>query len=96
MARRTVNKPTAGAVTFVLNHKRGPEYNATFLNLTGASITIQVTNENIQTATSPTFANPAAGVLTVADDTMGALTEPYEAAEITGAGTGDIHVVEAG
>ena len=96
MAQSSVSKPTASAVVFVLNQQRGPQYNATLQNLTGASITIQVTNQNIQDTAAPTFTDPAAGILTSADEAVGFLSEPYEAIEIDGAGTGTIEIVEAG
>ena len=94
--RITVEKPTAAAVKFVINHQRNAEYNASFQNLTGAAITVKVTNQNIQDTAAPTFVDPAAGVLTISDTNMGILSEPYEGAEISGAGTGTIEIVEAG
>ncbi len=96
MAQSSVNKPTADPVVFVLNQQRGPQYNATLQNFTGANITVQVTNQNIQDTTSPTFTDPAAGTLTIADEAVGFLSEPYEAIEIAGTGTGTIEIVEAG
>ena len=45
---------------FAANPRRGDTYNATIQNLSGQSITITVTNQDIQSA-SPVFDVPAAG-----------------------------------
>jgi len=81
---------------FVANTKGGSEYNATIQNLSGQSLTITVTNDNIQTAT--VFDTPAAGALVIADGAVGALTAPYDGWLLTlaGAGSGFIHINEAG
>jgi len=83
--------------SFVANSRRGPEYNATIQNLSGQSLTITVTNEDIQ-STSPTFDTPAAGALVVANGAIGVLNEPYDGWLLTlgGAGTGFINITEAG
>jgi len=97
MSLFSISKPSAGAVKSPLNHqRRGGGYKATLMNKTSATITIQITNENIETVAAPTFADPASGVLMIAVDTVGVISDPYDGVEITGAGTGTIHVVEVG
>ena len=83
--------------SFVANSKRGSDYNASIHNLSGQSLTVTVTNEDIQGA-SPTFDVPAAGALVVADGAIGELNEPYDGWLLTlgGAGTGSIHINESG
>ena len=82
---------------FAANPRRGPDYTATIQNLSNQSMTITVTNMDIQGA-SPTFDTPAAGALVIAAGAIGALTQPYRGWLFTGAGaaTGSIYIVEAG
>ncbi|MBE16554.1 MAG: hypothetical protein Unbinned6354contig1000_12 [Prokaryotic dsDNA virus sp.] len=96
MGRRTVTKPTTDPVQFVMNHKGTHSYAATILNLTGANITVTVTNQDIQSTTSPTYAAPAAGALVISANTMGSINVPYEAMNLAGTGTGTIEIVEVG
>ena len=74
MARHTVDMGGLTTKNFVSNSRRGPEYNATIQNLSGQSLTITVTNDDIQGA-SPTFDTPAAGALVVANGAVGAVSE---------------------
>ncbi len=95
--RHTITFTAETTKKFVANSRRGPEYNATIQNLSGESITITVTNEDIQ-STSPTFDTPAAGALVIADGAIGVLNEPYDGWLITAAmaATGTVIVTEAG
>jgi len=95
--RHTVTFAADTTRNFVSNSRRGPEYNSTIQNLTGESITITVTNEDIQ-STSPTFDAPAAGALVIADGAIGVLTQPYDGWLITagGSATGTVNITESG
>lgn len=97
MSQRTVAFDNETTRKFVANQQRGPEYNATIQNLSGQSITVTVTNDDIQNA-SATFDTPAAGALVVADGAIGFINEPYDGWLITAgaAATGNVHIVEAG
>jgi hypothetical protein len=82
---------------FVANSKRGTEYNASIQNLSGESLTVTVTNEDIQ-GSSPTFDTPAAGALVIANGAVGELNEPYDGWLLTlgAGGSGFIHINESG
>jgi hypothetical protein len=97
MARRTITFSGDTTKNFVPNHRGGPEYNATIQNLTDQTITITVTNEDIQSS-SPTFDTPAAGALAITTGAIGVLNEPYDGWLLTGgaAATGTVNIVEAG
>lgn len=83
--------------TFAANPRRGDQYHATIQNLTDQTITITVTNQNIQ-GVSPTFDTPAAGALVIIAGAIGSTTEPYQGWLLTGAGaaTGTVEITEAG
>ncbi len=97
MARHTVTFTAEDTQNFVPNTRRGPEYNSTIQNLSGQSITITVTNQDIQDS-SPTFGQPAAGALVIANNAIGTLNEPYDGWLITAAAstTGTVEISEAG
>jgi hypothetical protein len=82
---------------FAANTRRGTDYKATIQNLSGQSITITVTNQNIQDP-SPTFDVPAAGALVIANGAVGVLNEPYDGWLLTagGSATGTVEITEAG
>lgn len=82
---------------FAANPLRGSDYKATIQNLSGQSITITVTNQEIQ-GSSPTFGVPAAGALVIASGAIGVLNEPYKGWLVTAglAATGTVEIVEAG
>ncbi len=95
--RHTITFTSETTKNFVPNHRRGAEYNATIQNLSGQSITVTVTNEDIQ-STSPTFDNPSSGVFVIADGVIGVLNEPYDGWLLTAGApaTGTVNIVEAG
>lgn len=97
MSQRTITFDNETTRKFVANQQRGTPYNATIQNLSGESITITVTNEDIQDANA-TFDTPAQGALVIADGAIGFINEPYDGWLLTagGAATGDVLVVEAG
>ena len=89
----------AGGTTknFVPNTRRGSEYNATIQNLTDQTITITVTNQDIQSS-APTFDTPAAGALAITAGAIGVLNAPYNGWLLTAgsAATGTVEITEAG
>jgi hypothetical protein len=97
MSRHTVTFTAETTKNFVPNTRIGSDYSATIQNLSGQSITITVTNQDIQ-GSSPTFDTPAAGALTITNGAIGAMTAPYDGWLITAAGstTGTVEIVEAG
>lgn len=96
MSRRTVTFTSQTTRNFVPNHQRGPEYNASIQNNTGQSITITVTNQNIQGVT-PAFTAPVTA-LVIATGAMAFTNEPYDGWLITAAAStsGTVDIVEAG
>lgn len=81
---------------FAANSRRGDTYNATIQNLTTQTITITVTNQDIQ-GSNPTFDTPAAGALTIAAGAIGIMIHPYDGWLITAASTtGTVEITEAG
>ncbi len=81
---------------FAANPRRGSDYKATIHNLTNQTITITVTNMNIQEA-SPVFDVPASGALTVTAGAVGVLSDPYQGWNIAcSSATGSVHITEAG
>ena len=97
MAQRTVTFASETVKDFVANHRRGSEYNSTIQNNTDQSITVTVTNQDIQSA-SPTFAPPSAGALVITSGSVGSLLDPHEGWRLTAgvAATGTVDIVEAG
>ena len=97
MSRHTVNFTAETTRNFVPNSRRGPEYNSTIQNLTSQTITITVTNQDIQ-GSSPTFDTPAAGALAITAGSIGVLNEPYAGWLITAGAstTGTVEISEAG
>ena len=82
---------------FSANTRRGDSYHATIQNLTDQSITITVTNQNIQSS-NPTFGVPAVGALVITANSVVELNEPYDGWLLTAgvAATGTVNIVEAG
>lgn len=82
---------------FVANVRRGTDYKSTIQNLTDQTITITVTNQDIQSA-SPVFDTPFGGALTVIAGAIGELNQPYDGWLLTagGSATGTVEIVEAG
>lgn len=97
MGRHTVTFAAETTRNFVANSRRGEQYHATIQNLTAQTITITVTNQDIQGA-SPTFDTPAAGALAITAGAIGTLNEAYDGWLITaGASTsGTVEITEAG
>ena len=95
--RREVDMTGLTTKSFVSNSRRGPEYYATIHNLSGQSLTVTVTNKDIQSS-SPTFDTPGGGALEVADGAIGLINEPYDGWLLTlgGAGSGSVFITEAG
>ena len=81
---------------FVVNHRRGDQYRATFQNNTNQSITITVTNQPVESSGS-TFTAPVTAMV-VASGSMIATNEPYDGWLLTAlaAATGTVDIVEAG
>lgn len=97
MARRTVTFDAETTQNFVPNHRRGDQYIATIQNLTSQTVTITVTNEDIQ-GTNPTFDTPPSGALAITAGSIGTLSTPHDGWLLTaGASTsGTVNIVEAG
>ena len=97
MGRRTITFAADTTKNFVPNTRRGPQYNSTIQNLTDQTITITVTNQDIQ-GSSPTFDTPAAGALVILAGAIGVLNEPYDGWLLTAGGSaaGTVEISEAG
>lgn len=97
MGRHTVTFAAETTRNFVANSRRGEQYHATIQNLTAQTITITVTNQDIQ-GSSPTFDTPAAGALAITAGAIGVLNEAYDGWLITAAGStsGTVEIMEAG
>lgn len=82
---------------FAPNYRRGSEYQATIQNLTSTTLTVTVTNQNIQQNPAATFDVPASGALTIAAGAVGTITAPYKGWRFTGSSTsGTVEITEAG
>lgn len=96
MSRHTVTFAASTAENFLPNTRRGNQYVATIQNLTTQTITITVTNKDMQ-GDSPVFDVPAQGALTVAAGAIGKLSEPYNGWLISASSTtGTVEITEAG
>ena len=97
MARRNITFASDTTKNFAPNHRRAGEYKATIQNLTDQTVTITVTNQDIQGA-SPTFDTPAAGALAITTGAIGVLNEAYDGWLMTagGSATGTVNIVESG
>lgn len=95
--RHTVIFASDTTQKFAANHRRGNQYASTIQNLTDQTVTITVTNEDIQ-GSSPTFDTPAAGALAIVAGAIGVLNEPYSGWLLTAGApaTGTVNIVEAG
>ena len=82
---------------FVANTRRGDNYHSTIQNLTDQTITITVTNQDIQSS-NPVFDTPSGGALVVTAGAIGSITEPYDGWLLTagGSATGTVEIMEAG
>lgn len=96
--QHTVSKPTADPVVFVTNHRSPVEYRTTFQNLTGAQITLTVSNQDPQKtdAGSRVFSAAIGGITVIAANEMGLINVPHTMINIAGTGTGVIEIVETG
>ena len=97
MSRSSITFASETTKQFAANPRRGAQYSATIQNLTDQTITITVTNQDIQSS-SPVFDVPAQGALAITAGAIGALTEPYDGWLITagGSATGTVEITEAG
>lgn len=97
MARHTVTFTAETTKNFVPNTRRGNQYIATIQNLTTQTVTVTVTNQDIQ-GSSPTFDTPAQGALAITAGAIGALSEPYDGWLLTAGAstTGTVEISEAG
>jgi len=97
MSRHTVTFTAETTKNFVPNTRRGDQYQSTIQNLTSQTVTITVTNQNIQ-GVSPTFDTPAAGALAITAGAIGVLNEPYDGWLLTAGAstTGTVEIMEAG
>ena len=97
MSRNTVTFTAQTTAKFVANPKRGSDYLATIQNLSGQSIIVTVTNQDIQSA-SPAFDTPGAGEVAIDNGAIGVISQPYDGWLITAAAetTGTVEIVEAG
>lgn len=94
MAKYSITKPTAAAVTFPLNH-RATFDDVTIQNNTDAALTVTITAQNVQKVASPVYSAPAAGALVIAAAAVGVLSQPATAMLLSGTGTGTVDIVEA-
>lgn len=92
MAQRKITKPTAAAVIYPTNHRVVID-TYTIQNLTSAALTVKVTAGAIQRE-SVTYSDPSSGVLSIAANAVGVVTQPVTAFEFSGTGTGTVNVVE--
>ena len=82
---------------FAVNSRRSGSYHATIQNLTNQTITITVTNQDIQ-GSAPVFDVPASGALAITAGAVDSVNEPYDGWLLTAgvAATGTVEIVEAG
>lgn len=92
MAQRSITKPTAAAVIYPINHRATVD-SITIQNLTSAALGVKITAGAIQRE-SVTYSDPAAGVLSIAANSVGVISQPCTALELSGLGTGTVKIVE--
>lgn len=92
MAQRSISKPTAAAVIYPINHRATID-SITIQNLTSAALGVKVTAGKIQRG-AVTYSDPTAGVLSIAANAVGVITQPCTALELSGTGTGTVEIVE--
>ena len=97
MSRHSITFASETTKNFVANSRRGSDYKATIQNLTDQTVTITVTNQDIQSS-SPTFDTPAQGALAITAGSVDTLNEPYDGWLLTagGSATGTVNITEAG
>jgi len=96
MGQSTLTFASDTSKTFAANPRRGSQYNATIQNLTDQTITITVTNQDIQ-GSNPTFDTPAQGALAITAGAVGSLTEPYQGWLLScSSASGTVEITEAG
>jgi hypothetical protein len=93
MAKNRITKATAAAVIYPMNHRECFD-DVTIQNNTDAAISVKITAMNVQTESPIVYSNPAEGALSVAAGAIGVLRQPATAMEISGTGTGVVHIVE--
>lgn len=92
MAQRSITKPTVAAVIYPVNHRATID-SLTIQNLTSAALGVKITAGKVQRG-AVVYSDPASGVLSIAANAVGTVTQPCTALELSGTGTGTIEVVE--
>lgn len=92
MAQRSITKPTVAAVIYPVNHRATID-SLTIQNLTGATLGVKITAGAIQRE-AVTYSDPAAGVLSIAANAVGVISQSCTALELSGLGTGSIKISE--
>ena len=97
MGRQTVTFESSLSEVFAANPKRGSQYYATIQNNTDQSITVTVTNQDIQENPTPVY-SPLPTPLTIASGDSDSLNSPYQAWTLTAglAATGTVDITESG
>ena len=97
MSRKAIVFAAETTKNFIVNHRGSGEYRATIQNLTDQTVTITVTNEDMQ-GSSQTFAEPAAGALAIMTGAIGTLDEAYDGWLLTAgaSASGTVNIVEPG
>lgn len=87
-----ISKPSTDAVYFAFNHVEGGR-NVTFQNGTSDTITVEVTNQNIQRTglSGATWSTPANGATTIPVDAVKGIIGPYAFVRLSGDGIGAIY-----
>ena len=99
MPQRTLDMNGINSKFFVANSNRGAEYYSTIQNLSGQTLTVTVTNMDIQGNDGPPeFDDPASGPVTILDGAVGQINEPYDGwrLDLAGPGTGFVYITESG
>lgn len=93
MAKNYITLEAATDKVFPLNHRSG-DSRTTIQNNTSGILTVTVTNDNVQRNSSPVFAAPPSGALTIAAGAISVVEGPFVALNLNSAGAGQVSIAE--
>ena len=99
MATHRVDFDNESERIFMTNYRRGPEYNCTIQNNSGAALTVEVTNRLLQQGEAAAWTDPESGALSIpSGGVMGYVGQPYVAFRLDAGGptTGTVRITESG
>lgn len=95
MAKNKITLEANTPKVFPLNH-RASDSRVTIQNETGAALTVEVTNDNVQkvAAGSVTWSDPVSGAVSIVDGAVDVVEGPHTALRLTSTSEGEVKIVE--